>query len=207
MPDDAFGQHLRAYGVDRERHVSRKQRAGLVYGTVLFVSIMLVNRGAAEAPAQTNEKPATTQAGKMSAVAVTVRQFHDALKAGKSDEAFKFIGSSPTPVRDAQKRVKRLATSLSGGGWNFEILDAKESGEIAVVVINDYLKDGRKTIDIKPWYLIRQQGEWKLLGKFTDFELKEYGFDAGRVAGYRGLEKWANEREPQLRKEQPDCGC
>jgi hypothetical protein len=207
MPDDAFGQHLRAYSVRLRRHVSRMHRAGLIYGTFLIAALMLANRGAAEAPAKKNEKPATTQAAKLSPSAITVRQFHDALKAGKASDALKFIGASPSPIRDAEKRVKRLATTLSGGEWDFEILDSKASGEIAVVMINDYLKSGRKTIDIKPWYLIRQQGEWKLLGKFTDFELKEYGFDADRVAAYRGLEKWANEREPQLRKEQPDCGC
>lgn len=207
MPDDAFGQHLRVFIVSSRRHVSRGQRAGLIYGTFLSVALMVVNFVLADAPAHSPAKPATTQAAKLSASAITVRQFHDALKTGKPEEALKLIGSSPMPVRDAEKRVKRLANSLSKGGWDFAILDAKESGEIAVVLINDYLKDGRKTIDIKPWYLIRQQGEWKLLGKFTDFELKEYGFDADRIGAYHVLEKWSAEREPQLRKEQPDCGC
>jgi len=175
----------------------------------MLIFAMLLGNGVlrGDAPLKKPLNPATTQATTQAASARVVRQFHDALKGAKLADAFKFIASSPEPVRDAERRVKRLSTSLAGGNWDFSILDAKESGEIAVVLVNDFLKDGRKTVDIKPWYLIRQQGEWRLLGKFTDFELKEYGFDEGRIGDYRGLEKWAQEREVQLRKEQPDCGC
>jgi hypothetical protein len=150
---------------------------------------------------------ATSRPVDRSAAARAVRQFHDALKANRVDQAGAVLAASPQPVRDAERRVKRMATTLSGVGWDFSVLDAKESGDVAVVMVNDHLKDGRKTIDIKPWYLLRQQGEWRLLGKFTDFELKEYGFDDARLAEYRALEQWAEQREPQLRKEQPDCGC
>jgi hypothetical protein len=207
MPDDAFGQHTGAGGDDLIRRDAHKHCATLLYGAGFFVLMMFASIAMG---AEGKGKPATratTQAKKLPECALVVRQFHDDLRGAKVAEALKLLAISPQPVRDAERRVKRLSTLLSGANWDFSILDAKEAGDIAVVLIDDYLKDGRRTIDIKPWYLIRQQGEWKLLGKFTDFELKEYGFDAARIEAYRGLEKWANEREPQLRKEQPDCGC
>jgi hypothetical protein len=205
MPDDAFKQHSMLIqdviaALRFQKHCSRA-----LYGTVwLLMTILCTIAQAAESAAT---KPATTQAIITSAPARAVRQFHDALKSANLPDAAKLLAVSPQPVRDADRRIKRLSTALAGGGWDFSILDAKESGDIAVVLINDNLKDGRKTIDIKPWYLLRQQGEWKLLGKFTDFELKEYGFDEPRIAAYRALETWSQQREPQLRKEQPDCGC
>lgn len=207
MPDDAFGQHLGFGSDDLVRHDAPKHCWVVLYGAGLFALMMFASMTAG-ADGQT--KPATratTQAKKLPECALVVRQFHDELRGAKVADALKLLAISPQPVRDAERRVKRLSASLSGATWDFSILDAKEAGDIAVVLIDDYLKDGRRTIDIKPWYLIRQQGQWKLLGKFTDFELKEYGFEAARIEAYRGLEKWANEREPQLRKEQPDCGC
>jgi hypothetical protein len=210
MPDDAFGQHFRGRGDDLIRHDAPKHWGMVLYGAGIFVLMMFASiaPGAdGQGKAATRATAAATQARKLPECALVVRQFHDDLRGARVAEALKLLATSPQPVRDAERRVKRLSASLSGANWDFSILDAKEAGEIAVVLIDDYLKDGRRTIDIKPWYLIRQEGQWKLLGKFTDFELKEYGFEAARIEAYRGLEKWANEREPQLRKEQPDCGC
>jgi len=136
-----------------------------------------------------------------------VQQFHNLLKANQREAAGKLIATSPTPVRDAARRVKRLADAMANPTWDFSVLDGNESGDIAVVLINDYLKDGRKTIDIKPWYLVRQEGQWRLLGKYTDFELAEYGFDKARIEEFRKLETWSERRTPELRREQPDCGC
>jgi hypothetical protein len=204
MPDDASTQQRFRTGVAPTQHVARTQR---VYRTFALLIASLAHVAIA-APATRPTTTATTRPTSIdSAPARAVTRFHDALKTNRSADALALIAASPQPVRDAERRVKRLAATLSGPGWDFAILDAKESGDVAVVLINDFLKDARKTIDIKPWYLVRQQGEWRLLGKFTDFELKEYGFDEARLKEYRALESWAERREPELRKEQPDCGC
>jgi hypothetical protein len=155
----------------------------------------------------TATRPTTQRVVKHPAADV-VRQFRDALMADRQDEGRKLLATPASPVRDADRRVKRLASALSTGGWDFSILDAKDDGgDAAVVLVNDFLKDGRRTIDIKPWYLVRQQGQWRLLAKFTDFELDAYGFSAAVIGEFRKLEAWGEQREPQLRKEVPDCGC
>lgn len=212
MRDDAFGKHLTLIRVASEQHAAPSVGATSAYGTFLLLVMTLVySASAATAADATTPKPPTsaptTQIVAHSAPARAVQQFHDFLKSADTPGALAMLAVSPKPVRDADRRIKRLVATLSGRDWDFAILDAKETGDVAVVLINDYLKDGRKTIDIKPWYLIRQDGQWKLLGKFTDFELKEYSFDEARLAEYRALEKWSLKREHELRKEQPDCGC
>jgi hypothetical protein len=117
------------------------------------------------------------------------------------------IAASKEPIRDADRRLKRLATAISSGAWDFMVVDASEIADAGIVVINNHLKDGRKTTDLVPWYVIKQNGRWKLLAKYTDFELAEYGFDEATLASFRKLEQWFEKREPDLRKEQPDCGC
>jgi hypothetical protein len=159
------------------------------------------------APAAAPTTKSTTRPSLQTPLAKTVQQFHDALRAIDERAAMNLLATSPEPVRDADRRIHRLAQNLAGGTWDFAILDAKESGDLGVVLINDYLKDTRKTTDIKPWYLIRQQGAWKLLGKFTDFELKEYCFDEKTLDEYRKLEDWSERRTPELKRELPDCGC
>ncbi|MEZ0265950.1 MAG: hypothetical protein ACAI43_14565 [Phycisphaerae bacterium] len=164
-----------------------------------------------QSPPRATSKPATTRAATtrpLTPAGQAVFEFRALLRKGDRDAAQKLVATSPAPVRDAERRVKRLADVLAAPTkWDFRILDGKESGDVAVVLINDYLKDGRKTIDIKPWYLLRQEGKWKLLGKYTDFELDAYGFDAARIAEYRKLEEWAERRTPELRRDEPECGC
>ncbi|MDB5321522.1 MAG: hypothetical protein JWN40_3153 [Phycisphaerales bacterium] len=212
MSDDVFAKHGTLTHVVLGQRMMRLPRAIHVYGTLLLIGLSFAySAGGADAlmakPATRPTSSPTTQAVSRSAAARAVLRFHDLLKLADAPGATALLAASPEPVRDADRRIKRLVGTVAGPDSDFSILDALETGDVAVVLINDYLKGGRKTIDIKPWYLLRQQGEWKLLGKFTDFELKEYGFDEGRLIQYRALEKWAERRESELRKEQPDCGC
>jgi hypothetical protein len=200
MPDDASTQH------DGAGRVAPRQQATVVAAFLLMMTGGVMLCGAAPTAARPASRPTTQRVFNHPAAAV-VRRFHDHLKAERQDDARKLLATSAKPVRDAERRVKRLAASLSAGGYDFSVLDAKDGGDAAVVLINDFLKDGRRTIDIKPWYLVRQGGEWRLLAKFTDYELKEYGLGDATLAEFKKLEEWAERREPQLRKEQPDCGC
>jgi hypothetical protein len=207
MSDDAWEQHGKPIAVACVQHRGRR---ALVAGVIL--SLISAAIGAEpEAGKLPRATPATTGATTRpfpsSPAAHAVQRFHDLLKSDRQAEAAKLLAASPTPVRDADRRLKRLAAALAGGSWDFTVVDAKDAGQLAVVIINEQLKDGRKTIDLKPWYLLRQDGQWKLLAKYTDFELTEYGFDETTLSEYRKLEEWAHRREPDLRRELPDCGC
>jgi hypothetical protein len=198
MPDDAARQHI------HPSHVVPTRQIALAAIPLLLLPLILRAGDTRPAPATTR---ATTRPFPTSPAARVVQQFRDLLQSNRHPDAAALLADSPKPVRDADRRLKRLAAALAGGSWDFAVVDAKDSGDLAVVIINEQLKDGRKTIDLQPWFLIRQAGQWKLLAKYTDFELKEYGFDEPTLAKYRGLEEWAHRREPDLRRELPDCGC
>lgn len=203
MPDDALAQHrLRICVARRQRRCAPASSVGF-YGAFLLAVMLLSCSAQTQQPAT---RPATRPADN-SPMAQVVRKYHDLLKAQQVDQAMTLIFASPAPVRDVDRRLKRLATALGSGAWDFSVLESRADGDAAVVIINDFLKDGRKTIDLKSWYLVKQEGQWKLLGKYTDFELKEYGFSKELLDAFRRLEDWSERRQPQLRREQPDCGC
>lgn len=203
MPDDAFSQHQPRFSVASTRHRSRSVNHAILYGTLLVATMLHSCRVSSGQPAT---RP-TTRPVDNSPMALTVRKYRDLLRAQKLDEAALLIAASPAPVRDVDRRLKRLATALGSGAWDFIVLESRADGDAAIVIINDYLKDGRKTIDLKSWFLIRQNGDWKLLGKYTDYELKEYAHTREQIDAFRRLEEWSERRQPQLRREQPDCGC
>lgn len=221
MPDDVPTQHDPRPNVAPRQHVAPMRHPRASYWTLVLASLMPpLTAGAAEplpspgvhprVPATkptTKPNPAATRPSLQTPLAQTVRDFRDALRANNQPAALALLATSPQPVRDADRRVQRLAKNLASGTWDFSLLDAKSTGDLGVVLINDHLKDTRQTTDIKPWYLLRQNGHWRLLGKFTDFELKEYDFDATTIDQYRALEDWADRRTPDLKKELPDCGC
>ena len=80
---------------------------------------------------------ADAPAAPLSPAAQAALVFHDLLWSGNREEAAKLIATSPKPVRDVERRLKRLAEALAGHNWDFKVLEGREAGEIAVVLIND----------------------------------------------------------------------
>jgi hypothetical protein len=156
------------------------------------------------------EKPATrptTQAFLRFESAKVVRQAYLALKAGDLSAAKSLIADMPTPLRDLDKRLARLNKTYADEHLDFSVLDVKETGDIAVVIVGQFQTDGAKTFESQEWYLLRQNSHWKLLGDFNDFELSNYGFDKPRLDRYHELESWSEKRSTQLRKELTGCEC
>lgn len=84
--------------------------------------------------------------------------------------------------------------------WDFEIIEEKMEGDCAVVVINELKKEGRKTFDIDPAYLIKQEGEWKVFPDVPDWDLSEQ-VAKDEVETYKKLEVWFEARAVELKKE------
>lgn len=95
-------------------------------------------------------------------------------------------------------KVKRFI-DLMGKGWDFEIIEEKVEGDCAVVVINESKKEGRKTFDIDPAYLIKQGGEWKVFPDITDWDIAE-SVAKDKVESFKKLEAWYKVREVELKK-------
>lgn len=212
MPDDALTQHGAPANVYPTHHGARHWRHGATYWTLPLTGIFTASHGigAAEAPPSASRAPTTTPATQpldKSAAAQLVRRFQADLRANDPAAAARNLATFAQPLRDTDRRLARMAKLYSGRTWDLSVLDAFEAGDVAVVLVNEHLKDGRRTFDVDPWYLVRQNGEWKLLPKPTDYDVPAYAFDPARLTEFQKLESWATARKAQLRKQQPDCGC
>jgi len=98
------------------------------------------------------------------------------------------------PLRELRREdVARLVARFTKQGRDLEILDAKEEGEAAIVIVND--KGGVKTVDIDPLLLFRQHGEWKVV--LPDYRLiHRYGTNIAPSLG-----EWYSKRKDELKDE------
>lgn len=81
-----------------------------------------------------------------------------------------------------------------GGSSDFAILEAREEGDIAIVIVNKFLKGGRETVDIDPIPLLRQEGKWKVVPHIMAVPKR-------RLEAVPSLYKWYKERKEQLKKQ------
>lgn len=110
-----------------------------------------------------------------------------------------------------QSRIKRIL-DLSAKGWTLEIVEEKIIGDCAVLLCNDKnAGDGKNAFDPDPVFLNKQNGAWKVLPSLTEWNLLErvpaekqpasMKLDETKVAAYKQLEKWFDERGKALKKE------
>jgi hypothetical protein len=143
-----------------------------------------------------------------------LKAFQQAAKEQKLEEAQKHMAQ----FEGASDKVKQYLKSKAGkflklaaDGWGYGILEEKVNGDCAVLVLNESTKAGKKAFDIDPAYLIKQNGEWKVMPGFTKWDLSkeisaEYQpasmkLDEKKLAAYKELEKWFDERKAVLKKE------
>lgn len=136
-----------------------------------------------------------------------VRAMYAALQAGDLAAAKGMIAAAPQPVTDLDRRLARRVKEYANPQVEVAVLDVKESGDVAVAIVGQSEKGGAKTFQAEEWYLVRQGGQWKLLGNFGDFELPGYGFDKAQIEAYKSFESWVEKREGELRKELTGCDC
>lgn len=168
---------------------------------VLFAIVIL---SATLSFAQTQPTTSTSQPADSAIEAV--RQFRNALKDGDMKRAREMIApmtempNQEMINRELEEDLQRFMDSFSSGQSDFEVLDAKESGDFAVVIVKENLKRGNRAFDIDPLYLIRRDGQWKLLAELTEYNQPIHGLNATQLDEYKILEKWFEVREEKLRE-------
>ena len=111
-----------------------------------------------------------------------------------------------------QSKVQKVV-DLAATGWTLEILEEKISGDCAVIVANEKKVGGSEdALNIDPAFLIKQNGEWKVMPSLTEWNLLDrvpadkqpasMKLDETKVAAYKELEKWFDERSNALRDQQ-----
>jgi hypothetical protein len=128
--------------------------------------------------------------------------FKKAAKTKNFEDTWKHVAKFdgvPDQVATGQKEDIKRFIELFGSGWDFDILEEKTEGDCAVVVINESKKHGKKSFDIDPAYLIKQNGEWRVLSGISDWnEAKQFAKD--KIESYKKLETWFESRSETLKK-------
>ncbi len=136
-----------------------------------------------------------------------LKAFQQAAKDQKLENAWKhtaqFEGASEELTQYLKSRVQRIL-KLSADGWGFEILEEKINGDCAVIITNESTKAGKKAFDIDPVFMIKQGQEWRVMPDITQWDMTEsiptdkqpasMRLDERKVAAYKELEKWVDER-------------
>jgi Domain of unknown function (DUF4878) len=112
--------------------------------------------------------------------------------------AAKFKGI-PDDVTEHLKGEVKDFIDLTARGWDFEIIEEKIDGDCAVVIINQTKKEGRKSFDIDPIFLIKQDGEWMIFPDLTDWNIAKH-VAKDKVDTYTKLEEWFDARKTELKK-------
>lgn len=114
----------------------------------------------------------------------------------------KFDGLPKEATEYFKAKVQKFI-DLTGSGWDFEIIEEKIEGDCAVVVINESKKEGKKAFDLDPAFLIKQDGEWRVLPDVTDWKIvKKVAKD--KAASFEKLVVWFDKRSDQLKMKEED---
>lgn len=96
--------------------------------------------------------------------------------------------------REDIKGIRKHMEPFVKGKRDFEVLEAKEERNMAIVIINIFLKQGDETVDIDPIPLLRQDGKWRVVPRLTMY-------NANLVDGVPNLTKWYSKRKDQLQEQ------
>ena len=143
-----------------------------------------------------------------------LKAFQQAAEDQKLEDAWKhtaqFEGASEEVTQYLKSRVQRIL-KLSADGWGFEIIEEKISGDCAVIITNESTKAGKKAFDIDPVFMIKQGKEWRVMPEITQWDMTRripadkqpasMKLDETKIAAYKALEKWVDDRTEALKKE------
>lgn len=172
-----------------------------VSSAVALAALMIAScRGPVDIAARSSAAPASARAS-LSPLDV-VRLFHKTIKAGETAKARSLLAETrggPDREQDVAD-IMDFAAMISGGSWDFEVVECKEDRSCAVVVINENVKQGRPAVDFDPFYLVKQDNAWRLLPNPCIYDRDYYGFSPGRLERFERLKQWFKQRKGELRR-------
>jgi len=131
-----------------------------------------------------------------------VDQFFDLIRRGQPQEANKLIARFPgLPPNVMVPLMMSMSSKSRGRTRRWEAMSNKTNGEVAVVVLLEFREKEKPAFAIKPVYLIRQRGHWRILPKLTRFDLPYFRFSKQHIKDYRKLESWFNDGKSSLMQE------
>jgi hypothetical protein len=131
-------------------------------------------------------------------------EFKRAAQSKNFEDTWKYAAKFDRLPKEATEyfkaKVQRFI-DLTGKGWDFEIIEERVEGDCAVVVINESKKEGKKAYDLDPAFLIKQDGEWRVLPEVTDWKIaKKVAED--KVSSFEKLSTWFETRSEELKNKE-----
>jgi hypothetical protein len=144
-------------------------------------------------------QPARAQDDSKSVIAA-LTAYRAALKSGDVNRVLKLtVAPSDYPIDRFRARIEHDVTRLTKVKlWIFPE-SAKVSGDCAVVVVGD----GAKPTPDDPAYLLKQDGQWKVLPEVTQWKDEAVTLTEKQEEAFTQLTKVYEETQKQMRAEKP----
>lgn len=129
----------------------------------------------------------------------TLIQFQELCAAGRAGKATKLVAEFPNlhPLVDklAQESIERIVSGLKTGKFSYTTITEKIDHDCAVVMIKEE-RPGRDSEDYDPIYLVKQDNQWKILPKPSNWKVASEVMNNRQV--FEGLASWFDEQKASI---------
>lgn len=132
--------------------------------------------------------------GALSPVEVVERIFRFA-ELGKIEDAMRLTATFPAVPREVL--VQDYIEFVESRRTTPRTVAHLQLQDVAVVILND-LAPTKTRIDLDPAYLIRIDGAWLVLPKWTKCDRKQFEFDEPTLQRFAKLKAWFKSQKPEL---------
>jgi len=126
------------------------------------------------------------------------------LKAGDVDLAISMLalvemktsGENKELHQYMKNKLSKHSKRFVEGKWDLKVLEHRIIGDCAVVIANEYLKEGRPAFDLDGIYLIKREGSWRIT--WNCFKQKYDGASPSQLERLQKLRSWCKKRKSVL---------
>jgi hypothetical protein len=130
------------------------------------------------------------------------RRFLQSLERNEPQSAWELVAVNegiPAEIQEGERRdLEEAAKLASSGSWHTTVVESRQDGCAAVVIVIEDLKRGQKATDYDPWYLVRTTAGWRILPMLTNHEVANAFVTEQDFASFEKLATWFEVRKSEL---------
>ncbi len=137
--------------------------------------------------------------------AAAANKFVDSLNQGDSytsSELFATYEKMPKEIMAQEvRKLGRIAQSCKRKEWHFSYVELGVAGNCAVAIVCEDVKRGKAAYDLDPLFMVRQEGDWKVVPGMSDLEYAEVLVSEDELEQLKQCQRWFEERKEELEGE------